>query len=82
MLLQVSIRPFFRVFVPQAIMHDLHIAIVTFSKRVIEIETTISRVFGVDNAEKIVVRGDDSRWLYVGTGNRTGKQMHMASAGT
>ena len=45
------------------------------------IEATLVGVFGDENARRIVVRGCDGRWLYVGDGCRAGKQAHMASAG-
>jgi hypothetical protein len=75
------VRPFFRKFVPLALQEGLHIAIVTFSKRVKDIEDTLVGVFGEDNARNIVVRGRDERWIYVGSGCKNGKQTHMASAG-
>ena len=45
------------------------------------IEAALVGVFGDENARRIVVRGCDERWVYIGLGCRAGKQAHMASAG-
>ena len=78
---QDNVRPFFRCLIPQLLEQEIYIAIVTFSTRVAEIEQTLAAVYGDDAAEKIVIRGQDHKWMYVGNGSRCGKQMHMASAG-
>ena len=46
-----------------------------------EIEATIQGVFGDKIADRIVIRGTDNKWMYVGNGCKFGKQPHMASAG-
>lgn len=79
-----SIRPFFNVFVRYAIQHELHLAVVTFSKRFDMIESALRITFGEEIASQIVVRGDNAtgRWQYNGAGVKSGKQAHMASAGS
>lgn len=81
--MKASIRPFFNLFVRHGIQHELHLAVVTFSKRFDMIESALRITFGEDIASKIVVRGDNTtgRWEYIGAGVKTGKQAHMASAG-
>jgi hypothetical protein len=61
----------------------MHLAVVTFSKLFVEIESALKIVFGDNIASKIVVRGcnETGRWHYQGAGSRDAKQPHMASAG-
>jgi hypothetical protein len=59
---------------------NIHIAIVTYSKQPALIRSILERVFGMDMASKIVIRGNDKSWTYEGNGMQDGKQAHMASA--
>lgn len=74
------VRPFFRVFIPNAIAAGLYVAVVTFSPQVPTISTILKQVLGEAVASRITIRGNDDSWEYVGRGSMNGKQQHMASA--
>lgn len=62
----ITVRPFFREFVPLALESDLLIGIVTFSKYVDMIGAVLRLSFGTEIANRIVIRGNDSTWEYKG----------------
>ena len=60
--------------------HNIHIAIVTFSRQISLVKGVMEAVVGVEQAAKIPIRGGDRSWKYEGAGSQEGKQAHMASA--
>ena len=80
------VRPIFIEFINAALQpssslnHDIHVAIVTYSKQPTLIRSILEHVFGIDKASKIIIRGNDKTWKYEGNGMKDGKQAHMASA--
>ena len=77
--LEPKIRPFFRALIPEAIRGGMHVAVVTFSRQV-QIISRVLKIAFSDMADKIVIRGEDHSWEYLGEGSKRGKQAHMASA--
>lgn len=79
--LETHVRPFFRCFIPLLLRNDLFVSVVTFSGQVGVITDVLKKAFP-EFYEEIPIRGADGSWEYVGKGNKTGKQHHMASAAT
>ena len=79
--LENHMRPFFRCFIPLLLNNNLLVSVVTFSGQVGVISDVLKRAFP-EFYEDIPIRGTDGSWEYVGKGNKTGKQQHIASAAT
>ena len=77
--LETHVRPFFRCFIPLLLRNDMLASVVTFSGQVGIITDVLKKAFP-EFAEEIPIRGADGSWEYVGRGNKSGKQQHMASA--
>ena len=78
--LKIHVRPQFRELLTASIEHDIHVAVVTFSKQPTLIKEILETIVGIENAARIPVRGNDHSWQYHGVGSRHGKQAHIASA--
>ena len=63
-----------------ALQHNIHVAIVTFSRQINLVKGVLEAIVGVEQASKIPIRGGDRSWKYEGVGSQDGKQAHMASA--
>lgn len=61
-----NLRPFFARFIPLALEHNILIAIVTFSRHVEMIYSLLQYTYGKIIADRIIIRGNDNSWEYVG----------------